>query len=288
MSRFETQLERLEKKYLIEESEADQIREFLRPYCAEDEHNPSRAPSRAPSRGESSFGVDRRGYTISSLYLDSPSLEFHRARERGDAERIKLRVRAYSGAEYATLEIKRRVADIIDKSRAAIDCKRIEESALGLAEPISTDPSASSHVLRFSRLMSTAVAGPTLLLRYEREAWASTVDDYARVTFDRKIVAQRVRDWDLSGDPERWCAFDDHWSGMRSEPPVVLEIKCQTTVPHWVGDLIRAHRLRQQNFSKYSIGIHLTGCEHGVRNLAPRSSRNAGLVYGASGTHGFA
>jgi hypothetical protein len=274
MSRFETRFERLEKKYLIEESEVDRVREFIGPYCIEDEHNRSRP------RGPASSGRD--GYEIASLYLDSPSLEFHRARERGDPERFKLRVRAYPGTRFASLEIKRRVADIIDKSRVAIDADRIEACAHGAVDPVLADPSCFAQAARFSRLMTAAVAEPTLLLRYEREAWTSTVDDYARVTFDRNIVAQRVRDWDMSGNPEGWCAFDDHWNGMRVEPPAVMEIKCHTTVPHWVGDLVRSLRLRQQNFSKYSIGIHLTGCEQGTRNLAPRSSRNAGLVYGAA------
>jgi hypothetical protein len=278
MSDIETKFERLEIKYLIEEYEVDRIRDFIRAYCDEDEHN--RSQSQEPEGG------DRRGYEIASLYLDSPSLCFHRARERGDPERLKLRVRAYPGSRVTSLEIKRRVANIIDKSRVLVDRKLVEECAMGLADPIDSNPAARTEAARFARLMSTAVAGPTLLIRYEREAWVSDLDEYARITFDRRIVAQRVRDWDLSGDPERWCAFDDHWDEVHAEPPVVLEIKCHSSVPHWVGDLIRGHDLRQQNFSKYSIGIHLTGCEGGVRDLARRSSRNAGLAYG--GARGFA
>ena len=97
MTDFTARFERLELKFLIEESQAEQIRSQIEPYCEPDPH------CREAARGR----LGHSGYPISSLYLDTPALAFHEAKERGDPDRIKLRVRTYSDTSPATLEIKR-------------------------------------------------------------------------------------------------------------------------------------------------------------------------------------
>ena len=44
---------------------------------------------------------------------------------------------------------------------------------------------------------------------------------------------------------------------------MVLEFKCRSNVPHWMTDLIRRHDLRRKTFSKYSIGVFVTGAREG-------------------------
>ena len=70
---------------------------------------------------------------IDSLYLDTPALAFHQAKERGDPERLKLRIRTYPKHSPAVLELKRKVSDVIDKTRAVVDRKLVEDAAKGLA-----------------------------------------------------------------------------------------------------------------------------------------------------------
>jgi len=264
MSGFETRFQRLEIKFLIDEPTADVVRQQLEPYCQIDPH---------------SFDHPRRddghiGYTISSLYLDTPSLAFHRAKERGDANRLKLRVRTYSKTSRATFEVKRRHSDVIDKARIIVDRDRVESCAYGLLDGLDVNDQMESFLNDLGVLVAVSGGFPTLTVKYDREAYASVVDDYARVTFDRRIRAVRTEDWDLApAEDDCWCRFDDHWCTHHVTDPIVMEIKCRKTVPLWLVDLIKRNNLSRCSFSKYSIGINLTGMQLGHREAYSRSSK---------------
>jgi SPX domain protein involved in polyphosphate accumulation len=257
MSAFETRFERLELKYLIDEVTADRVRRDIAPYCNADEHND--ASRKQP------------GYTISSLYLDSPGLAFHCAKERGDSERLKLRIRSYAGAPFAVLEQKRKVSDIIDKTRASVPRSQVERAAQGLYTGKEEPLEVRNFLRKFAIVAATSGAQPTLHVSYQREAFMSAVDSYARVTFDRDIVAQRTNDWALDGDPSNWCAFNHNWRPDLRERNIVLELKCESSIPFWMSDLVRKNSLESQSFSKYSIGIRITGRQAG-EGLVPRRS----------------
>jgi hypothetical protein len=259
MSSFESRLERLELKYRVNESQVAQIRRDIALYCHPDAHNPQ--------------GQDHAGYEVLSLYLDSPGLAFFEAKERGDAERLKLRIRGYTGSSRATLECKRRIVDVIDKTRAAVDLKDIERAARGEVDPGPDQPDARGFLDEFATIRACTGAEPTLLMRYEREAHVSDIDPYARVTMDRNIQAARVQDWDLDGPSEGWCRFDDHWRRDEDLRPVILELKCHLSIPWWMTDLIQRHRLKRESFSKYCIGIYLSERAMGRDVVARRSAR---------------
>lgn len=262
MQRFDTQVQRLELKYLVDEATAVRIRRELEPYCRMDEH------CAAGTDGASDAVPD--SYLTHTLYLDTPSLAFHRAKERGDPERFKLRVRSYSGRGAAVFEIKRRSHDVIDKTRAVVERGGIEAAARGFGKPLD-DRLEERHLLaQFSRLVATTGAGPSLLVRYWREAHASRVDPYARVTFDRRVAVQRTRAWDHRGHGDRWCKFEHHLSDRAPRPFVILEFKCPLQVPNWVLDLVRRHDLTRRSVSKYSIGIYMTGLRDGAPSLVRR------------------
>jgi hypothetical protein len=262
MSSFEARFERLELKYLVGEATALRIQRDIEPFCRPDRHNPSRAEPGLP-----------RGYSITSLYLDSPGLAFHQAKERGDPDRLKLRVRGYERSPRAVLECKRRVADVIDKTRVTVDHGDVERAARGLLDLEPGKPEARRFLSSFASLVARSGAEPTLLVRYEREAYVSEVDHYARVTFDRRIESLRTRSWQLEAPRDGWTRFDEHWRREETERPVVLELKCHASIPWWLTDLIRSHALKRSSFSKYSIGIHLTERARGANLIARRSSR---------------
>ncbi len=261
MRRFETQFQRLELKYVVGELAAARVRRAIEPYCRPDRRDAPPYASGLPSP---------RGYAVESEYLDTPSLAFHRAKQRGDPERLKLRVRSYAPAGPAYLEIKRRFGDVIAKTRVAVARDSVEEAVLGFGKPLEESPEARRIWERFSGLVAGSGAGPTLRVRYAREAYTSTVDVYARVTFDRRIAAQRIRSWDDAGAPDLWCEVEDSLSERAPWPLVVVEFKCRSLVPHWMSEVIRHQGLQRQSFSKYSIGIFLTGRRDGAWPLAQR------------------
>lgn len=226
--------ERLELKYHLTERQAEVIRRAIEPWCVPDAYN------------------GPRGYMISSLYLDSPTLEFHRARLRNDRDRLKLRIRTYESTGPAQLEIKRKVGKIIAKERTAVarDALLVENGDDEIAD-------------LFHTLRHRTGAEPRLTVRYLREAWTSRVDSYARVTFDRNILAAAARptDWTLHPTPDgSWSRLDrgGHLhDGVTSS--VLLELKCEAFVPRWMSDLITRFELRSTGFSKYSTGVQRVG-----------------------------
>ena len=227
---------RFELKYLISEEQVPRIRETLLAYCEPDVHNHMET-----------------GYSVRSLYLDTPTLAFHKAKMRDDADRFKLRIRTYADTGGAHLEIKRKTKEVITKKRATVPQDMVIEAVSGGAQlgPEGQWPNLSD----FSRLAALTGAEPITIVDYHREAYVSTVNEYARVTFDRRLRYQHARSFDLRGDPRAWIALDTYWrfDGLRS--PVVLELKCENQVPYWLADLIRGFNLRLQGFSKYSYSI---------------------------------
>ncbi len=97
--------------------------------------------------------------------------------------------------------------------------------------------------------------GPSLMVRYQREAWLSTVDSYARVTFDRRIVCQAWSDWSLGADERQWLALDDCRSMGGVPEGVVLELKCLTAVPRWLGHVVHSVGLPRARYSKFCKSV---------------------------------
>jgi hypothetical protein len=213
------------------------------------------------------------GYPVSSLYLDSPGLAFHQAKQRGDPDRLKLRIRTYENSDFAVLELKRRVSEIVEKARARVDPSQVRDIALGRVVPLDADQDTRPFLSRYARIATRYCVEPSLQLRYQREAYVSSVDQYARVTFDRQIVAQRADDWSLESNVDHGCLFDDWWRPGFSGKPALLELKCHSTMPGWMIELAKRNDLERVSFSKYSVGIYLTGRRMGQDLMGRRSAR---------------
>ncbi|MFP6655706.1 MAG: polyphosphate polymerase domain-containing protein [Myxococcota bacterium] len=259
MTGLDPRIARLEIKYLIDESMADRLRRDVASFCEADAHNED--------------DRKRPGYSISSLYLDTPSFAFYQAKERGDPERLKLRVRTYGDSPTAVLEIKRKISEFVAKSRATVSQGDVERAAAGLIDT-SDQPAAARRCMdEFAYIVAASGAQPTLQVRYNREAYVSVIDRYARVTFDRNIAARRQETWAAMSDSSHWCEFDDFLQPDQANRCVMLELKCGSSIPFWMGDLVRRHSLVAQSFSKYSIGIQLTGRRLGEQFISRRLAK---------------
>ena len=261
MANFGTTFERLELKYLIDEATAGEILRRIQSYCTPDRFNPKTGG----------------GYAIYSLYLDTPSMAFHNAKLRDEPDRFKLRARTYSSTSAVHLEVKRKVLEVIEKTRVSVARDRSEDAASGFGEPLKDNAEQRRLLERFAYLSAVTGAEPKVLVRYEREAYVSDVDYYGRVTFDRRITAQRVSGWDLEGDPKAWVSVDDAWQGDGLHSPLVLELKCESAMPEWMNAVIKDFELSIQGFSKYSFGVEATGCE--AQGSVKRASISGRGVY---------
>jgi hypothetical protein len=83
------------------------------------------------------------------------------------------------------------------------------------------------------------------------------VDDYARVTFDRRICVQPADGWCMQGYANEWTMVDGAWHDNGLDSPVVLEVKCEWRMPNWLQVLLRRYELDVCGFSKYSTGVEI-------------------------------
>ena len=227
--------DRYEFKYLISEEQVDEIRRAIEPFCVLDP-NSEREPSHA--------------YGIQSLYLDTPTRDLYRISREKRGRRWKARIRRYDGADTVFLEIKNKDHDMVKKSRARIPAAGWYERVHG---PIAADASPAERL--FCYRLERYHLIPMLMVRYRREAWLSTVDFYARVTFDRQVVCQSWADWSFDVDDRNWLALDSRRTMLGVPRGVVLELKCLNAVPRWLSHLVRNAGLQKILYSKYCRGV---------------------------------
>lgn len=196
-------------------------------------------------------------YLIRSLYFDTEQFDLYWANDREQADRFKLRARMYPGKTSPVfLEVKRRVFDVIIKSRAAVPADAWCDILAGKDEALARlAPHVRANAMKFLARYHRHHIRPVLLVDYEREAYISEVDAYARLTFDRKIAVQEHHRLDFDAIPNRW-RYVDHKAQTRTEEPVsVLELKFERRPPRWMVALVQRLDLIRYSFSKYCYGV---------------------------------
>lgn len=237
---------RFEFKYLLSESRAAAVRDYLRAYLDPDEHSP-------PDPTE--------GYLVCSLYLDSPHFDFFEQADRGLERRFKLRLRFYDNESTSPVfaEIKRRVNQVIIKQRArvsrptACNWSNGYDTAVGCdaSQWIADDGDAAAAFSDFEQLRQQFSASGRLFVTYRREAYVASQGDYARVTFDRQIVGSLYQ-------PEDPLVIPTTGSECLRDK-VVLELKFNDRFPGWMLELVRAFQLERCSVPKYVLCARACG-----------------------------
>jgi len=245
---YDVELDRHEAKYIIHPSLVPRIREFIKPFCAPDHHGHGDPPE----------------YVITTLQLDSPSLSLYHAKELDALNRFKLRIRTYGNAptDLVFLEVKKKFRGCVQKSRASLPREVWREDLI--TNPRSApwcfwSKKQESAYLEFIRLARLIGAQPVLLIRYTRESYFGTADHYARVTFDRHLMYQPTRRWDLSGAHGKWFNMDTSLAQDKDNrySGVVLELKTLSDAPQWMMDVVMEFDLVRVGNCKYSMALGL-------------------------------
>ena len=232
---------RREYKYLIDERIVDRVRKRIEGICVPDEFAPTGR------------------YLTDTLYIDTLRLDLYRATVENERVREKLRIRSYPNSKVVFLEVKRRVDDIIVKHRAALpkdSWADILETGAIERVPFAEQIGAERFFAKYHRRSFV----PQLVVRYEREPYESTLDDYARVTFDRKISARAASRLAFDDDDAGFSPID-HPLAMKTggqQSYVVLELKFSDNAPAWMRDLVRSIEMPRLAFSKYARGVETT------------------------------
>lgn len=233
-------LERYELKYLIPMAMVQPISDYVERYCELDYF--------------SQISHDKF-YTINSLYFESPSFYFMRAKEN-QTGRYSLRVRSYGDEPKAPyyIETKEKIQEFSKKRRGKVP---FENWADLFTQPNGIegfDHTKDPHIMHFLNLTHLHNASPIILTQYRRKAYLSTIDDYARVTFDRHFRYRPETNYDAN--PNFGMTSYDHPDTFgESGLNVVLELKCERKIPMWIVDLIRYFQLTRQGFSKFESSM---------------------------------
>ena len=227
---------RSEYKYLVPNEVLPELRARIAPFVHLDRHGQ---------------GFEERGYTVRSIYLDTPSLRYYHEKEAGINVRRKLRVRGYNDCKdtgWVFLEIKRKVGDKVKKNRAPVFFRDLTPLfATGDVERyIQTSghfPRAYDDAQRFFYHVYRYNLRPTHLTVYEREAFLGRFDATLRVTFDRNL---RGGFYPSLGDIYREAGsryvFPGHF---------IVEVKYNTRFPAWLRPILGRYSLRRRALSKY-------------------------------------
>ncbi len=192
-------------------------------------------------------------YRVRSLYFDTPDYMAYGQKISGEAERHKLRIRAYgdepSQTPFVRLEVKSRyisfiykvVVDVSRQDYQEIDCafkqRRIPPTNLWADNGMSTE---------FVRLKRQYNFEQKILLEYRRQAWVRNELNRVRVNFDDELIASR--DLDLLGPmhgARRLLRYGHS----------IFEIKVDNTMPTWLHMLISKYDLQNQAFSKFCYAV---------------------------------
>lgn len=232
---------RFELKYILSLEQAHAIQEALKDYTDFDPHG-----------GET-------GYRISSLYYDSPELDFFWDKIEGLKYRRKLRLRVYPSEKdepitTGMVEIKQRINRTVQKRRIQLplaDAFALCAGELDISDFTAWEKMVASEVFY---LVQAKALKPTCIIDYHRKALVGRkYNPDLRITFDTDLRAS-LQNLDFPG----------HVNARRFLPPdcCIMEIKVDETVPDWVGGLLMHFNLELHRVSKYCTGVAHDSHQH--------------------------
>ncbi len=227
---------RYEWKYLITESKAAALHQYLRSFLEYDRYSK----------------LQRGGmYPIVSLYLDSPDLQLCRETLTGRKNRFKLRIRSYTDEpEYPRFfEIKRRINRVILKSRARVTDEDVPGLLSGRPLPARGYTTDEAALSQFQFYTASIHAGPMVLIRYMRQAFESPSENRVRVTFDRELC------YKMTDKPEVRLGGSGWQPSRITQGYTILEIKFTGVYPAWLARMTAHFDLQMRSVSKFATSI---------------------------------
>ncbi len=236
-------LERYELKYFIPFEMVEPISRYISAYCEMDYY--------------SKIAPDHF-YIINSLYFDTPRLHILQSKVNSGFHKFNLRVRGY-GEKPTTpvfFETKHNVGNFVKKKRAKVNREDWADLFIGHQSFYEDSETVNQKFLvHFMDMVEIYNAKPRILTQYRRKAYLSTIDEYARVTFDRDLRYQLEENYNVVPDDKKMCHYDHPTSFKNMRKNIVLELKCERKIPVWFLDLIQKFQLVELDFSKFNNGM---------------------------------
>lgn len=227
---------RYEYKYLIPVEKFESVRRTILPFVIKDKF---------------AEVMPDDAYTVRSIYYDTMNLEAYFEKIEGIRKRKKVRIRGYnelSDDSIVFAEIKRKYENKIIKNRAMFDYKNINEYlATGRINNLilSDNPSMKRDAERFYYNIKVKSLRPVILITYERAAYTGAMNKDLRITFDYNLRSKLM--------PSMKDLFEEKGLMPALRDFVILEIKFQDVIPHWVNSITNHFHLQRLSVSKYTI-----------------------------------
>ena len=211
---------RIEKKYLLTESQYEALFQRIGSHLRPDE-----------------FGRS----TVLSLYLDTPDHRIIRNSIEAVDYKEKLRLRSYGTAAADSrvfLELKKKFGGVVYKRRASMTLAEAERYLRTGVKPFESQ--IMSEIDWAMKLYGRPQGA--MLIACEREAWFDEEHPDLRLTFDRNIRSR-----------ENELRLDKGSAGVNLLPKdtVLLEIKTAGAMPLWLAQALDEEGILPGSFSKY-------------------------------------
>jgi len=229
------QFNRFEFKYLVSLKQAQAVKAVVRKYMSPD-----------------IYGNQDGRYAIANMYYDSPDYRCYWEKEAGIKFRRKLRIRHYETGNMLTeeapifLEIKQRIDRVTQKRRAVLSYK----DALCLCNDRKfpeRDTQDQALLDEIYVMVWRYHLTPSMIVRYNRQAFIGSIYDVGmRVTFDTDLSFQ--------AHPLR---LHEEKSQLPFQPAdqVILEVKVNERMPHWLTELVASQNMKMYRISKYCSSV---------------------------------
>ena len=211
---------RIEKKYLLNETQYQAMRKALEPYMQVD-----------------NYGL----HTIRNIYFDTKENELVRRSIEKPKYKEKFRIRCYGQPKEESdifLEIKKKYNGLVNKRRMTL---KPDEAKAYLADgKVPEKQGQIFHEIDF--FLKRYALKPALYLAYDRIALFGNEDHEFRVTFDQNIRSRN----------ENLTLFSDEDTTELLEPGYhLMEVKVLNAMPLWFVKILSELEIRNTSFSKY-------------------------------------
>lgn len=211
---------RLEKKYLITQNQAAQLKSTLAQHMKPD-----------------GFGTR----PVQNLYCDTTNWDIIRTSIEKPYYKEKMRLRCYgipSSSDLIFLELKKKYAGIVYKRRITVPLQTLLYR--GLKDYLAGQTTQIARELNFH--VQSKNVSEKMFVSYHRTAFIGIEDEDLRITLDSKICYRlNMLDFFHPGEG-RHILPEDH---------VLMEIKTSKGVPMWLAKSLSDNKIYTSSFSKY-------------------------------------
>ncbi len=226
-----------EYKYVVQNELLSDLRRAIFPFVKKDPYMDIGGPS---------------GYTIRSIYYDTPKFDFYHEKIDGLNIRKKIRIRGYN--EYddkniVFLEIKRKNEKLLWKNRASVAYRNLNDLlTTGNTEKYVLTDTGIKNALEDSRRflfhIHKSYLQRTVLVIYEREAFFCKFNKSLRITFDKRLRSSMY--------PEIKMLYREENIKYTIPGYFILEVKFHPFFPSWMASIIASFGLKLETFSKFT------------------------------------